>query len=234
MTKHTSPLNSAQVMGIETSHVMALGSEHAHFLEAATLSAFLEMQKAAASDGIDLQICSSFRSFEKQLSIWNRKWTGALPVLDHQSKPIDTNTLNEEQKIHAIMHWSALPGASRHHWGTDFDVYDKHTVESSKHRFELVPAEYELGGPCYLLNCWLEKHATTFGFVRPYEIYKGGVAQEPWHYSFKERAASIIESFELNTLRTQLSNSKILGKQTVLELLPSLFKQYTLNLGKPQ
>jgi LAS superfamily LD-carboxypeptidase LdcB len=221
-------------MGIDSSHVMALDDEHAHFLEPSTLTAFVEMQKAAAFDGIDLQICSSFRSFDKQLSIWNRKWTGALPVLDHQSKPIDTSTLNEEEKIHAIMHWSALPGASRHHWGTDFDVYDKHTVESGNYKFELVPTEYAEGGPCYLLNCWLEKHAKTFGFDRPYEVYKGGVAQEPWHYSFKESAERIIENFELDTLCKQLSESEILGKQRVLELLPSLFKQYTLNSGKPQ
>ena len=28
----------------------------------------------------------------------------------------------------AILLWSALPGASRHHWGTDFDVFDRAAV----------------------------------------------------------------------------------------------------------
>ncbi|MCZ8486094.1 D-alanyl-D-alanine carboxypeptidase family protein [Vibrio lentus] len=30
---------------------------------------------------------------------------------------------SEQQKLSAILRWSALPGASRHHWGCDFDVF---------------------------------------------------------------------------------------------------------------
>ncbi|GBL03118.1 M15 family metallopeptidase [Glaciecola sp. KUL10] len=232
MALQTSPLSAAQVMGVESSHVVALSNEGEHYLEQSTLNAFLDMQQAAKSDGIDLQICSSFRSFDRQLSIWNRKWAGELPILDKHSRPINTNSLNDHEKIHAIMHWSALPGASRHHWGTDFDVYDKRSVVLSNHKFELIPSEYAQGGPCYKLNKWLEVHATKFGFDRPYEVYTGGVAREPWHYSFSKSAASVIQNFALDSLRVELNKSQILGKQTILELLPSLFNQYTLNLGK--
>lgn len=234
MPTGTSFLSNLQMMGVEATHVSPIPNAPSHFLEHATLNAFLNMQTAAKADGIDLQVCSSFRSFDKQLSIWNRKWTGVLPILDMQSKLIRTDKFSDAEKIHSIMHWSALPGASRHHWGTDFDVYDKQSVERHGHRFELIPSEYCDGGPCFLLNQWLEKHAIEFGFYRPYEKYNGGVAREPWHYSYQASASLVIEQFELASLHTQLAESEILGKQTVLELLPSLFTQYTLNHGIPK
>ena len=65
------------------------------------------------------------------------------------------------------MLWSALPGASRHHWGTDFDVYDKAKIESTGKKLELIPEEYEDNGPCALLSQWLFNNAEKFGFYFP-------------------------------------------------------------------
>ncbi|SPY94009.1 D-alanyl-D-alanine carboxypeptidase [Proteus mirabilis] len=64
---------------------------------------------------------SFIRSFERQLAIWNGKFEGTRPVLDAESQPIDIQTLSEGQRCEAILKWSALPGASRHHWGTEID-----------------------------------------------------------------------------------------------------------------
>ena len=155
--------------------------------------AFKRMQMAAAQDNVDIQIVSSYRSFERQLQIWQNKWSGKATLLDANENNLDATTLSDQEKILAILTWSALPGASRHHWGTDLDVYDKKSVEQNQHDFQLVCSEYD-NGPCTQLNNWLNEHATQFGFSRPYAKYKGGIAREPWHLSFQASADKMLIS----------------------------------------
>ena len=222
-------VSSSQIMGLTEQHLTPLIGPHK--LHRITIDAFLSMQKAAASENIDIQVCSSFRSFDRQLSIWNKKWRGELPLLSLNGEVLDTANLSDEQKIHAIMLWSALPGASRHHWGTDFDVYDRAEVTRRKHQFELVPAEYENGGPCAELSNWISDNAATFGFYLPYSKYTGGVAREPWHLSHKMVANKIISDFDLDSLLILLKKSEILGKEQILKQLPDLVERYTYNKG---
>lgn len=161
-------------------------------LHSDVIDPFRTMQNAAAQDGIDLQVASGFRSYERQLAIWNAKASGQRPLLDDQGQCISVDDLSDREKIYAILRWSALPGCSRHHWGTDLDVWDMAAV-SADYRLQLVPEEYESQGPFYKLACWLNEYAASYGFVRPYVIDKGGVAPEPWHLSY----ISIAEQFEV-------------------------------------
>jgi LAS superfamily LD-carboxypeptidase LdcB len=195
--------------------------------------AFKKMQKAAQRDGIDLQILSSYRNFDRQLLIWKNKWSGIKPILDINERVLDINTLSTVEKMHAILTWSALPGASRHHWGTDLDVYDKRAVESHKGDFQLVGSEYETeSGPCHKLNRWLAEHAQRYGFNRPYAEYQGGVAAEPWHISYQPLADQIIEQLSLNALADALKYSSISQIDCILDHLEVIFHQYVLNKGK--
>ncbi len=227
MKKHQP--TSAEIMGLTDSHLVAIDDNHK--LRPEVVSQFIKMQQAAAEDGVDLQICSSFRDFSKQLSIWNRKWRGELPLYTLHNTKLDSASLSNIEKIHAIMLWSALPGASRHHWGTDFDVYDKQQVIAHQHDFELVPSEYEKHGPCAALSKWVLQHAQEYGFYLPYATYVGGVAKEPWHLSYQPTATGIQRSFKLNDLYAQLKRADIMGKETILEHLPLLVNQYTYNRG---
>ncbi len=88
------------------------------------LEPFRRLQREARTAGFDLRILSGFRSFEEQLAIWNGKATGKRAVLDSAAVPLDITRLSERELVFAMLRWSALPGASRHHWGTDLDVYD--------------------------------------------------------------------------------------------------------------
>jgi LAS superfamily LD-carboxypeptidase LdcB len=218
-----------EVMGLTESHLVAVGNQH--YLHKNVAEPFFEMQEAAKKHNVDIQICSSYRSFDRQLAIWNRKWLGELPLYTLDNKELDANQLSDEEKIHAIMLWSALPGASRHHWGSDFDVYDKAAATRANHKLVLVPSEYEQGGPCAALANWIVKHAWQFGFYLPYAKYVGGVAQEPWHISHQQTAQNIQNRFVLDELYAQLELADILGKASILERLPALVKQYTFNLG---
>jgi len=192
--------------------------------------AFKRMQAVAAQDGVDIQIVSSHRNFERQLQIWQNKWSGKATLLDASENKLDATTLSDIQKIQAILTWSALPGASRHHWGTDLDVYDKKSVEQHQHDFQLVCSEYD-NGPCTQLNNWLNEHATQFGFSRPYAEYKGGIAREPWHLSFQASADKMLSLMDEQVLLANLIKSDILGLHSIIANMPDIYQRFVLNRG---
>lgn len=226
---NTHKLSAQEQMGIEQTHLATIGNKH--FLHKDVVKPFDKLRQAAAKDGVDVQVCSSFRSFEQQLSIWNRKWLGELPLNTLKNTQLNASELSSIEKVHAIMLWSAMPGASRHHWGSDFDVYDHISVHAHRHSLALVPSEYEKGGPCEALSKWIVEHAAKYEFYLPYAKYVGGVAQEPWHLSYKPVAINIQKDFVIDELYSQLEQADILGKNVVLKHLPSLVKRYTFNLG---
>lgn len=222
-------LTQQQIFGLVEDHLVDVCKGHKLVKDAA--NQFTLMQQAAHDEGYDLQLCSSFRSFERQLQIWNGKWEGKRPLYDLQNNEINNSTLSPTERIHAIMLWSALPGASRHHWGTDLDYYDKAAVDTWEGDFSLIPEEYEASGPCAGLSCWINENAEHFGFVFPYKDYVGGVAREPWHLSYAPVAESIIDAISLDGLKDVLYNSDLHGKDAVIEQLDGLFTRYTLNKG---
>jgi len=192
--------------------------------------AFKRMQAAAAQDSVDIQIVSSYRGFDRQLQIWQNKWSGKTTLLDANENTLDATTLTDQEKILAILTWSALPGASRHHWGTDLDVYDKNAVAKSQHDFQLVCSEYDQG-PCTQLNNWLNEHAIQFGFSRPYAEYTGGIAREPWHLSFQASADKIFSQLNEQSLLNNLRQSNILGLESIVANMPEIYQRFVLNKG---
>lgn len=190
---------------------------------------WLNLVRAAKSDGIEIKIASGFRSFERQASIWNRKFLGELRVNDIQGKEVNINVLSDYEKIKAILLYSALPGASRHHWGTDIDVYSPSLLPPDQ-KLQLEPWEYEKPGYFYPLSHWLNKHAKTLGFYQPYKVFKNGVAPEPWHLSYQPLANKYLKLLTLSGLEAHISTSEILGKSTILKNLPEIYTQYIKNI----
>ncbi|MEH6616494.1 MAG: M15 family metallopeptidase [Porticoccus sp.] len=194
-------------------------------LHKAALSPFLALQEAAAKRGYDLQVASAFRSFERQLMIWNAKARGERPVLDEQGRPLNIKNLSKKEKVFAIMRWSALPGCSRHHWGTDMDVWDSAAVPLD-YVLQLSPGEYQQGGPFHSLSCWLEEHAEAFGFVRPYAIDRGGVASEPWHLSYTPVAQVFEAKLDTQYICKILDNSDLILRDTILGHLDEIISRF--------
>jgi LAS superfamily LD-carboxypeptidase LdcB len=162
---------------------------------------FLSLQAAASEAGFELQIVSGFRGFERQLAIWNGKANGSRPVLDKQSHIIDMSLLSDTDKALAIMRWSALPGCSRHHWGTDFDIYDAAAV-SVDYEVQLTPEEVSSGGVFAPMHDWLDDYlaSSLSGFFRPYAEDNGGIAPERWHLSYAPVANRYEVVFSLRAL----------------------------------
>lgn len=194
---------------------------------------FTRLRAAAAREGFELTILSGYRDFAKQLSIWNRKARGELPVLDSAARPLDIATLTPEELVFAILRWSALPGASRHHWGTDIDVYDA-AAKPRDYEVELIPAEVERGGMFAPLHEWLDARMAedaAFGFYRPYDADRGGVAPERWHLSYAPVAAVYTRLLTPEVLRRTITAADMLLKDVVLEHLDEIYERFVINVS---
>ena len=209
--------------GRSSDHLVTLGGNHR--LQFNTTKAFLAMQQAAAKSGFKLQSASAFRDFSRQLLIWNEKFSGKRPVLDAQSQPLDIATLTEGQLCEAILHWSALPGASRHHWGTEIDIYDPLRIPVGQ-TLQLEPWEYEEGGYFAELNNWLTDNMASFDFYRPFTAKDAGVAYEPWHISYWPLSHEAEQLLTPDVIRRVLLQEGINGKSWLLDNLDYVFKRY--------
>ncbi len=196
-------------------------------LHSETLAAVLDLRARAANFGFDLRIASSFRSFERQLLIWNNKALGLRPVLDSCGEPLDIHRLSEREKVFAILRWSALPGASRHHWGTDLDVYGAVDIDPD-YQVQLTVAETQTGGPFADFHYWLdgELQQNDNQFYRPYAQDLGGIAPEPWHLSYAPLAKNYAQLFTSEILREQIELAPLELKETVLEHLDEIFQRF--------
>lgn len=193
------------------------------------------LRDEAREAGFALEVLSGFRSFEQQLSIWNRKATGELAVLDGEAVPLDVRALSERDRVFAILRWSALPGASRHHWGTDLDVYDRVAVPAG-YEVELVPAEVDDGGMFGPLHMWLDRrmargHAS--GFFRPYDRDRQGVAPERWHLSFAPVAVECERRLTPALVAETLRIAEMALKEVVLAHLDEIFERFVTNTASP-
>ena len=217
-----------QLTGRDRSHLTDLSDPRCS-LHKEVVRPFLAMRAAAAADGIDLVAFSSFRDFDRQLSIWNGKFRGERPLQDRAGRPLDAATMSPGEKVAAILWWSALPGASRHHWGTDFDVLDGKALPYG-YQLQVVPAEYLPGGPFERLTRWLDQNMHAFGFFRPYTTDRGGVQPEPWHLSHAKVAARAQRQLSLEALQGVLGSAEIEGKPAVLESLARNSSSYVVNV----
>lgn len=223
-------INDNILFGITEEHLCP--DESGQFLlNRQVLKPFTHLQRACNKKGLSCDIVSSFRNLSRQLSIWEQKWTGRLPIRDRNGAILPPDSLNDVDKIFAILTWSALPGASRHHWGTDIDVYDKVAINKVNWQFELVPEEYSMSGPCSSLNQFLDENLQEYGFYRPYAIYQGGIAEEPWHISYRPTSQEFEQVFTLQRYQHFLNGLSFSGKDLVLAHFDTIFERFVLNKG---
>jgi len=224
-------MNELELTGRARTHIVEL--EHPRCaLHFQAVTSFLAMRDAAMAAGIDLVAASSFRDFERQLLLWNRKWRGERPLLDRGGQLIDPAALDDAGRVEAILCWSAIPGGSRHHWGTDVDVIDAAALPPG-YQVQLVPDEYAATGIFARLTPWLDENMGRFGFHRPYATAGCGAGVEPWHLSYSPVSSEALEAFTLPVLRRAIEGSDMLGKAQVLERLPEIYTRFILAVDPP-
>jgi LAS superfamily LD-carboxypeptidase LdcB len=151
-------------------------SSKAHsYLQKVVVDSLRSMFKAAEKEGVHLIVISAARNFHDQKRIWERKWEAQ--ILEHPLKPASEHALH-------ILRYSSMPGTSRHHWGTDFDLNS------------LEPAYFQKGKGLKEYQ-WLQQHAESFGFYQPYNNAEGrtGYQEEKWHWSFFPISNELMKSY---------------------------------------
>lgn len=219
-----------QLTGMSQSHLSEI--QNNILIHSDVVSDFIGLQMAAKAAGFNLQVASGYRNFERQQTIWNNKYSGKRPILDKNEKPLNLLDLSELEKLYAILHWSALPGTSRHHWGTDLDIYDPDLLPDSQ-ALQLTADEYSETGYFSELTNWLSENILTFGFYRPYDEDRGGVAIEPWHISHYPTAEPALKKLQLNHISDLIIRNKILGKSLISQQLPIIYNKYICNINQP-
>jgi len=224
-------MNELELTGCADSHTVTLDQPKCtvHYAAATSL---LAMRDAAEKAGIALAVRSGFRDFSSQLGIWNRKWRGERTLFGRDGKALNHADLSSDELLDAVLSWSAIPGGSRHHWGSDIDLIDSAAIPEG-YQVQLIPDEYVPDGIFGRLNAWLSDNAADFGFFRPYRIDRGGVMPEPWHFSYAPVSLPALEQLSLANLRKVLEASPIEGKQQVLARLPEIYTRFLLAVDGP-
>ncbi|CAI8275255.1 MAG: D-alanyl-D-alanine carboxypeptidase [Flavobacteriales bacterium] len=185
-----------QTLGLDDSHLVEL---EGNLLTAKTATAFCAMQVAALRDGIDLQLVSAYRSFDRQKYIWEDKY-----------KRYTAEGLSPKDAIDRILQYSTIPGTSRHHWGTDIDITDSN---APKQKRILVPEKFHNNGPFAPLRKWMEENANRFGFYLVYtnDASRTGFSYEPWHYSYLPEAKHYQKQYDSRTAFAYFKSVGIYG-----------------------
>ena len=222
-------LTPEMLTGKSRAHLIHLPTPHSpnHFLQAEAAKAFQGLQQSAVNNGFNLQPASSFRDFARQQLIWNGKFTGERKVHDDFGTALELGQLDDWQKCQAILRWSALPGASRHHWGTEIDIFDPDLLPQGQ-TLQLEPWEYEKGGYFFELSEFLTENLPHFDFTLPFmQMPKNKkIGREPWHISYLPLAEQAAKQFSSEVLTLSWQNEEIGGKTALLENLEQIFAEY--------
>lgn len=152
-----------------------------HYLRKEAADAFEKMAEAAKKSKIKLYAISAFRSFDYQKMIWEEKFNGYREVDNQNLNQIFLN--DPASKVLKILNFSAAPGTSRHHWGTDLDI---NSVDSTYFKTGEGKKVYE----------WLDANARQYGFFQPYTPgRKKGYHEEEWHWSYFPISAQLLKKY---------------------------------------
>lgn len=232
-----SMMSPEQLIGLEQSHLLSiednlelLGQKFQCHHEA--LIPLAKLIRQSEEDGIPLRVISSYRSFDYQVAIWNRKFYQEVELNLRGGSRVNSQDLSAEERVKAILNYSAIPGTSRHHWGTDFDLFDACALDQG-YKPELTQQEFQDNGPCGNLDNWLANNLSQYDFFKPYAEDLGGIACEPWHISYEPIASQALEEFPIELLRATIEQSEIGGKEFILPKLESLVQKYVKRINQP-
>lgn len=226
-------MNIEILLGKTNEHLVPLEGTR-FLLHKDMLKDFLRLRRDAEADGFDLQIASAFRDFDRQLKIWNAKASGERQLIDDQERPLEFSQLSPIEIVMSILRWSAIPGCSRHHWGTELDIFDGKT--QNRDDVKLVPSETIQNGPSARLHEWLDQKIQSneaYGFYRPYATDRGGVSPERWHISYHMLSRRYLEGYTFSIFKKNLEDNEIVLKDILLENADEIYQRFLLNIDHP-
>ena len=162
---------------------------------------FLKMKNEAEKEAINIQIVSSYRSFDHQNRIWTRKYNR-----------FTKQGLSPEITLQKIIEYSTIPGTSRHHWATDIDIIDGNAKQP---KYVLNEEHFHGNGPFCKLKEWMDENAESFGFYIVYtnNANRKGFKYEPWHYSYKPLSKSYLKDYQKIDILEMIKKEKLTGSE---------------------
>lgn len=144
-------------------------------MDARVADVMKQMIADAKEDGVDLMICSAYRSISRQQELFDAEVAAQMN---------NGKTKEEAKAITATM--IAVPGTSEHHTGLAADI-----VTPTHQTLDPQFADTAAGK-------WLQEHAVEYGFILRYPEDKQDITQiiyESWHYRYVgvEHAKAITE-----------------------------------------
>ncbi len=142
------------------------------------ISELLTMMQAAKDDGVELLVCSPYRTDSRQ------EW-----LFDNKIKTYMEQGLSYMEAYKAGSQAVTVPGSSEHQIGLAIDIYCE-----SYTKLDEGFAETAAG-------MWLAEHSSEYGFVLRYpkgKEYITSIEYEPWHFRYVgKEAASIMAEEDL-------------------------------------
>ncbi|MFI5910930.1 DUF4157 domain-containing protein [Dactylosporangium sp. NPDC051541] len=173
------------------------------------------LRRAAKAPGSSISMTalkperSGYRGFSAQEGIWSRKFAftkgqgtfgqitadtrrrcPALGTAAEWNPDLPAHRtcwagLSDDQKQQEIMRTSSGPGISRHHWGTDVDLWS------------VSPGDFVAGASLADEYAWLAANAATYGFIQTFTpmstFMRLGYTEERWHWSYYPAAQALLE-----------------------------------------
>lgn len=154
---------------VAESGVPIRGADHRLRKETMEALAALHRQLKKEHPRAEFWVQSATRTWYDQRAIWEGKWFGRQLV---EGKPLHTAIPDPLRRARKILEFSSMPGTSRHHWGTDFDI-------------NILTNVYYDSGNGKMVYDWMKKNAGNFGFCQVYTAgRKTGYLEERWHWSY--------------------------------------------------
>jgi len=149
--------------------------KNGHSIDKRAYPELQEMMDDARKQGLSPLICSSYRTNEKQTTLFQ-----------NQIKKQLAKGLSNERAIEEAKKWVAEPGTSEHQVGLAVDI-----VAISYQILDEKQADTKE-------QKWLMENSYKYGFILRYpkdKVNVTGIAYEPWHYRYvgKEAAKEIYE-----------------------------------------
>lgn len=198
--------------GMTKVHLMKI-DEHL-FMIREVWEAFYRMKNEAEKDGVRMKIVSAFRSFRRQRTIWNskvRRYTRSRSIKD---------------AVYLTLKFTAFPGTSRHHWGTEIDI-----AGEREHPDPLNNEHFKKGGIYHDVYTWLLENAERFGF---YQVYISDIpfpSLEMWHWSYAPLSREMLKRFIKEVKPSMFRGKGILGEKVILTEWASYVENYLLSIN---
>ena len=166
------PMIQTDVPEVETETLDSEGYQ----VDARIMKDLEAMFEAARADGRSPMICSAFRAWDTQVSLYQNKI----------GRVMNEEGLNEEDAAIKAATVVAKPGTSEHQIGLALDIVSSEYTNLDEGQMETEDQK------------WLMENSWKYGFILRYPLDKSditGVIFEPWHYRYvgKKAAKEITE-----------------------------------------